>query len=70
MGGAAATFFFGGFTATYAFIFPLCPCEVYWTSPIGLIGGYALIVVAFIQHWFDRKRSDTGKNESTYQERD
>lgn len=57
MGGAATTFFVGGFTVTYAFIFPMCPCEVYWTSPFGLIGGYALIVVAFVQVWFDRNMS-------------
>ncbi|MHA1576377.1 MAG: hypothetical protein ACTSU3_03360 [Candidatus Thorarchaeota archaeon] len=30
--------------------------EVVWTSPIAFIGGFALLMLAFIQYWFDRKK--------------
>ncbi|PNX52265.1 MAG: hypothetical protein BV458_10435, partial [Thermoplasmata archaeon M9B2D] len=53
--GAVATFHFGGFTYGYFWIY-LCHCTVSWTCPIGLIGGYALMVVAIIQYWFDRRK--------------
>ncbi|MFW9844366.1 MAG: hypothetical protein ACFFEV_07310 [Candidatus Thorarchaeota archaeon] len=55
--GAVATFYFGGFTITYSIIIPMCPCYVTWTHPFGLIGGYALILVAFVQYWYDKKKS-------------
>jgi hypothetical protein len=45
----------GGFTVDYFWIV-LCDCSAYWSSPIGLVGGYALIVLAFIQYWFDKKK--------------
>ncbi|MFW9961492.1 MAG: hypothetical protein ACFFDV_10755 [Candidatus Thorarchaeota archaeon] len=53
--GSAATFHFGGFTYGYFWIL-LCECTVSWTHPFGLIGGYALMVVALVQYWFDRRK--------------
>ncbi len=62
--GSAATFHFGGFTYGYFWIV-LCNCTISWTCPIGLIGGYALIVVAIIQYWFDRKKLSVSLNVET-----
>lgn len=67
MAGAAATFFFGGFAFLPSGFF-IEPYTAYytatWTSPFGLIGGYALIVIAFAQLWFDRKNSGTSNKGS------
>ncbi|MBN2228240.1 MAG: hypothetical protein JW779_01530 [Candidatus Thorarchaeota archaeon] len=59
--GAIATFWAGGFLVNYFWIV-LCHCTAYWTSPFGLIGGYALIALSFVQYWFDKKRSNVPRN--------
>lgn len=59
--GSAATFHFGGFTYGYLWIV-LCDCSISWSSPFGLIGGYALMIIAVIQYCFDRKKLIDGKN--------
>jgi hypothetical protein len=52
--GAIITFYVGGFTVTFSPIFPMCPCEVTWTSPIGLIGGWLLILLSLVEYRSNR----------------
>jgi hypothetical protein len=66
--GAVATFYVGGFTIVNPFIVYFWGYIATWTSPFGLIGGYALIVIAFAQLWLDRTKSETGNIESNYEE--
>lgn len=60
--GSVLTFQIGGFGIGAIYIFN---ATVYtWTSPVGVIGGYLLIILALIQYWLDRKKMaiDVGRS--------
>ena len=53
--GAVVAFQVGGFGINFIPTTDI-PTFLAWTSPIGLIGGWALILLAYGQYWFDRKK--------------
>ena len=66
--GSVITFQVGGFNFIIGVAYIIGWGLVVRLSPLGLIGGYALIILALVQFMHDKKKSNVGTIEGTSEE--